>query len=43
MDGDRFLVRTAISPDAPDVTIVVRRGSAEKRIVRHFQVSDTPR
>ena len=40
LDGDRFLARAAVTQAAPDITIVVRKGRNEKRIVRRFSVTE---
>jgi len=37
-DGDRFLARTQVSVEAPQVTVVIRKGRLEKTIIRSFSV-----
>jgi hypothetical protein len=39
LDGNRFLARVPVSAQAPEVSVVIRRGRAEKAIMRRFAIA----
>ncbi len=39
-DGNRFTAQVKLTPEAGDVTVVIRKGTAEKKLVRHFSVGE---
>jgi hypothetical protein len=40
LDGQRFLARVKLTPEASDVTVAIRKGRSEKTLVRHFRVGE---